>query len=143
MAIGWRFNLGHVFKSFEHILHDLGPVGVLLATSMGMPEAAGVGVFELLMKAHAGDHAAKQHVERVLARGGKWPAFLDAAAKRLKLHPSWKRFTEYARKHARKQKEGAREVTRAAPGRWATSGNVIAPQFNGGQEPRDAVGSFD
>jgi hypothetical protein len=105
---GW--NLFHAIssaiKKFEHILVDLGPVGVVLAASFGLPDVAGAGVFALLMKAHAGDKGAKAHVQAVLARGGKWPDFLDAAAAKLAAHPQWSAFQAHVQKHVKAHTHG-------------------------------------
>ncbi len=105
---GW--NLFHAIssavKKFGHILTDLGPVGVLLAASFGLPDVAGAGVFALLMKSHAGDKGAQAHVQAVLARGGKWPDFLDAAAAKLAAHPSWGKFQAHVQKHIKAHVHG-------------------------------------
>jgi hypothetical protein len=117
---GW--NLFHAIssalKKFSHILTDLGPVGILLAASMGLPDVAGAGIFELLMKAHAGDKGAREHVKAVLARGGKWPAFIDAAAEKLRKHPQWHAFQEHVRKHVHAHSP---EAARPSPGHWASA----------------------
>lgn len=117
---GW--NLFHAIssalKKFSHILTDLGPVGILIAASMGLPDVAGAGIFELLMKAHAGDKGAREHVKAVLARGGKWPAFIDAAAEKLKSHPQWHAFQAHVKKHVHAHSP---EAARPAPGHWASA----------------------
>jgi len=98
---GWNLfrAVSHAMHAFDHMLKNLGPVGAALAATFGLPEAAGAGVFSLLMKAHAGDAGAKKHVQAVLARGGKWPDFLDAAAAKLEAHPQWSAFKAHVQKH--------------------------------------------
>jgi hypothetical protein len=152
--IGWNLfhAIAHVadraVRSFSHIVHDLGPVGMGLAASLGLPEAAGAGVFDLLMKAHAGNAAARQHVATVQARGGNWPEFLTRAASHLKAHPDFKAFSVHARVQAASARRSVTGVARPAPPTpysnrprsGARLGPSLPPQR---QEPDDMSDSQD
>lgn len=101
--VGWNLfksiahAVDHAVKSFEHIVKDLGPFGVVLAASLGLPELATGAAVTLLMKAHAGDAGAKAHVKTVLARGGNWPTYMNQMAAKLKAHPDFARFSQHAK----------------------------------------------
>jgi hypothetical protein len=81
-----------VVRGFSHIMHDLGPFGVAAAAMLGLPEIAGAGMADLLMKDHAGHPEAQKRVQEVLARGGNWPTLVHQVAAKIKAHPDFKEF---------------------------------------------------
>jgi hypothetical protein len=120
MAVGWNLfkSIAHAANAavhtFGHIVNDLGPVGRAVAAAFALPAVAGEGAVELLMKAHAGNPAAKQHLKDVVARGGNWPEFMETMAQKLKAHPDFSAFSAHAK------------VTKAAVH------GIIAPPTGGG-----------
>ena len=86
----------HVVKGFSHIMHDLGPIGVAAAAALGLPEIAGAGMIDLLMKDHAGSKPAAAKLREVSARGGNWPALIHNVAQAIKAHPDFAEFHAHA-----------------------------------------------
>jgi peptidoglycan hydrolase-like protein with peptidoglycan-binding domain len=100
-VVGW--NLFHAIShiasqavhTFQHIAHDLGPVGIALAASVGLPPevmASHGGLAALLMSAHAGHPDAKSKAHALSSQSPAWHHLILGLEEHLKAHPAFPAF---------------------------------------------------